>query len=67
MTQAQKDFLHLIARSPDRGEGWRSISGVLLPMSEQIAGQLPELLEFEKDSSRIRLTEKGEGALFAIS
>ncbi len=67
MTQDQKDFLHLINRSPDRGDGWRSISNVLLPTCKKLAGELPELLEFEEENSRIRFTEKGEGALFAIS
>lgn len=66
MTEDQKGFLRLIERSPDRGDGWRSISEVLLPVCEKVAGQLPELLEFERENSRIRFTEKGEGALFAL-
>jgi len=67
MYESHKQFLKLIARSPDRGEGWRSVSDQLLPICEDITKTLPELIEFEKESSRIRLTEKGEGALFAIS
>jgi hypothetical protein len=67
MNTAQKDFLHLISRSPDRGEGWRSISHALLPLCKAMAEALPSLLEFEEGSNRIRLTEMGEGALLAVS
>jgi len=67
MNQSNKDFLKLIKRSPDRGDGWRSISDQLLPLCESAANAMPDLLEFEKENSRIRLTEMGKGALFVIS
>lgn len=66
MKQDQKDFLRLVERSPDRGEGWRSISEQLLPLCERHAAELPELLGLDKEGKRIRFTEKGEGALFAL-
>jgi hypothetical protein len=67
MHESDKQFLKLLARSPDSGDGWRSISEQLLPLCESAVEAMPELLEFEKDSRRVRLTVKGEGALFAIS
>jgi hypothetical protein len=67
MNPKQKEFLKLLGRSPDVGDGWRMVSVALFALCEEVAGELPELVEFEKENSRMRLTEKGKGALFALS
>jgi len=38
-------FLRLILRSPDRGDGWRSVSSVVWPLVESFTQ--PDLIEIE--------------------
>lgn len=60
-----KDFLRLIARSPDRGDGWRSVSKVCWTLVEQFG--TPELIEVDSDNMRVRLTPDGEALVtFAL-
>lgn len=57
LTQQAKDTLRLIARSPDTGEGWRSVSPMLRPNITGWLKSAEELYEF--DGERIRLTSEG--------
>jgi hypothetical protein len=41
MTQEQRDVLNLIARSPDRGNGWRTCSPVLF---DKLISSMPDSL-----------------------
>ncbi len=54
-----------INRSPDRGDGWRSVSETCWPLIESFG--TPELIETDKDNMRVRLTDKGSAvATFAL-
>ena len=57
----QETFMRLVARSPDQGDGWRSVSDMLRPMSENMAAQRPELYETKEVDGKfmIRLSERG--------
>lgn len=57
MADKDKDFLRLLDRSPDRGDGWRSVSETCWPLVEQFG--VPELIEIDKDNMRVRLTDSG--------
>jgi hypothetical protein len=59
MMLAEKDrnFLRLVIRSPDRGDGWRSVSSHCWPLVEAFTAE--ELLEVDAEGGRVRLTEKG--------
>lgn len=60
-----KDFLRLLGRSPDRGDGWRSVSQVCWSLVEQFGQK--ELLEIDQSNMRVRLTEAGNAVLmFAL-
>jgi hypothetical protein len=61
LSQSQKDFLRLIMRSPDEGDGWRRVSRMLGPIVSKWT--IPDLCEWEPNadgSGRIRFTDKGE-------
>ena len=62
MTQPQRDVLNLIARSPDRGNGWRTCSPMLF---EKLIAEMPDSL-VEKDAKglRVKLTDEAETILF---
>jgi hypothetical protein len=51
-------FIRLLMRSPDRGDGWRSVSSVCWPLVEEFTAK--ELLEINPDLLRVRLTEAGQ-------
>jgi len=57
ISNADKEFLRLVTRSPDRGDGWRSVSSACWALVEQFG--TPELLEVDKHNMRVRLTEAG--------
>ena len=57
LTDPDKTFMALVRRSPDRGEGWRSVSDTLCPMVEQLAR--PELFEIDAEAKRVRFSEEG--------
>ena len=58
--QKIKNTLQLIARSPDCGEGWRSVSETCWPL---VATMPPELLELDETNQRCRMTTNGEAVL----
>lgn len=58
LTQQAKDTLKLIQRSPDIGQGWRTVSELLRPNMTTWLASAEELYEF--DGERIRLTRDGD-------
>lgn len=60
LTERERGFLALVLRSPDLGEGWRSVSATLWPMVTGFTR--PELIETWEagDARRVRLTEAGQ-------
>lgn len=58
--QKIKDTLRLIQRSPDRGEGWRSVSEVCWPL---VCDLSPDLVDLDADNSRVRMTDKAVAVL----
>ena len=63
MTSEQiKSTLDLISRSPDRGDGWRSVSGACWPLLENMPGELIEL-EPGEVGGRARMTDAGRTVL----
>ena len=57
LTAAQKDTLQLLMRSPDRGDGWRSCSGIVF---EKLILPMPdELVEKDMVNKFVRLTDEG--------
>ena len=61
LTDHDRDFLRLLARSPDRGDGWRYISDACWLLVEQFEAK--ELLEIDNDFRRVRLTTKGQNVV----
>ena len=60
-----RDFLKLLARSPDRGDGWRNVSKLCWQLVEAFG--TPELLEIDAENRRVRLTAAGQAVVeFAI-
>lgn len=55
ITPNEKVFLQLLLRSPDRGEGWRTVSDVLWPLVQDFSK--PEFVEV--GDKRVRLTPTG--------
>jgi hypothetical protein len=68
LPQDQIDFLRLVLRSPDAGEGWRPVGKMLLPMVTQYAAkerlaELVEVVPADDGTGKIRLTERGAVAV----
>lgn len=64
LKQAEKDLLRLVERSPDAGDGWRTVSPLL--WSAVHKNSRPELLELEPHSGgggRVRFTPRAKIAL----
>lgn len=61
MEQRHKDTLHLIERSPDRGDGWRVCSSVTWPLITEFPHQ--ELIERNDETLAVRLTEVGRAVV----
>mgnify|MGYP006060201355 FL=1 len=61
LEQQERDFMRLVLRSPDTGDGWRNVAKVLVPVCEKEVAKRPELYEFNPSAApaRIRLTERG--------
>ena len=59
---AGKSFIRLLLRSPDKGDGWRSVSPTLAKLAETRAESHPELFErrFDETTMFIRLSERGQ-------
>lgn len=56
-----KNFLKLIQRSPDIGEGWRNVSPKLWQLVEMHQKTIPTLFEAELEPTgggRVRLTDE---------
>lgn len=60
LSDRQKSFLQLISRSPDRGDGWRSVGRVLWDHVVGWASDMPELIEVDKDTYSLRFTPEGK-------
>lgn len=60
LSENQAIFLKLVLRSPDVGEGWRNVSRAVWKIIEEQAESLPELIEIDKDTFRLRLTKEGQ-------
>lgn len=59
LNRPDTETIKLILRSPDRGDGWRSVSpaiwrALIVPFEHK------ELIEIDEPNRRIRLTIKGE-------
>lgn len=52
------DFLKLVLRSPDQGDGWRNVSDMLWPTTQEIAAEFPTLLELAH--KQVRLTAEAK-------
>jgi len=52
-----RNFLSLLLRSPDKGDGWRSVSNMLWPLVDGFGQK--ELIE-TRDNAFVRLSEKGK-------
>jgi hypothetical protein len=64
MRAAPITLLRLIERSPDRGDGWRSVSDTLWPYISEQCAKFPTLVEIEHgDPGRVRLTTEAENVL----
>lgn len=54
------NVLRLILRSPDRGDGWRSVSAVCWPFIRDFEhGELIEGVQNDDGSGVVRLSERG--------
>ena len=63
MTKAQtKSTLALIQRSPDQGDGWRSVSAACWPLVKDLPIELAEC-EPNDDGGRVRMTDSGRAVL----
>jgi hypothetical protein len=63
MTDAKKptprdvELLRLILRSPDVGDGWRNVSGVL--WEHVVKNAVIDLVEFDYENKRVRFSPEG--------
>jgi len=65
LSNQDANFLRLLMRSPDRGDGWRTVSATCWPLVT--AFQAVDLIEIDKQEQRVRLTGAGEAvAMYAI-
>jgi hypothetical protein len=62
LTDRETGFIQLILRSPDRGEGWRTVSAAVWPLVVKLTYSRPELIEVDPGESggRVRLTAQGK-------
>jgi hypothetical protein len=59
MSPKNEQMLALIMRSPDRGEGWRTVSAAVWPLVQDFPADLVELEPNENGGGRIRLNSDG--------
>lgn len=61
LSDKQVNFIRLLLRSEDKGEGWRFVSDGLWPFVTETVAEHPELYERKKvdEVGMIRLTERG--------
>lgn len=60
LSENQTIFLKLVLRSSDAGDGWRNVSRVVWNVIKEQAESLPDLIEIDKDTFRLRLTKEGQ-------
>lgn len=58
LTEREIDFLRLVMRSNDCGNGWKSVSTVVWPLV--LAFKRPELIDIHPTETAIRLSERGK-------
>lgn len=60
LSNQQLGFMRLLLRSPDLGDGWRSVSPQQVALLDDCVGDNPELYEVERDNCvRVRLSADG--------
>jgi hypothetical protein len=59
------DFIRLVMRSPDVGEGWRSVSNALRKFAESTASKRPEIYETKTESGALMLRLSLRGKILA--
>jgi preprotein translocase subunit SecA len=57
ISRFDRDFLLLLVRSKDIGDGWRQVSDRLWKLVTMFSE--PELIEVDEPNKRVRLTDKG--------
>lgn len=58
LNESDKEIMKLIQRSPDQGDGWRTVSSMLWkPVIVSFTQK--ELLEIDEENQRVRLSPKG--------
>jgi hypothetical protein len=59
LSDQEKSFILLLQRSPDRGDGWRTVSKMVWPLVTEFT--CPELIELAPlgDAGSVRLTDTG--------
>ena len=63
LTNSEINFIQLVNRSKDTGDGWKKVSSLLWRLVDQFDKTRPELIEHERlvdGSGRVRLTERGK-------
>lgn len=58
LADTEVNFLKLIIRSTDRGDGWRQVSTLLWRLVHEFKPK--ELIEIDYDKLRVRLSERGK-------
>jgi hypothetical protein len=59
-----RQFLRLLLRSPDLGDGWRRVSKMVWPLVEEFTEQdLIEKLESDEGGGNVRLSQKGQAVI----
>lgn len=61
ITRQDKDFMQLISRTRDCGDGWRNVSTMCWQLVERFT--TPELLEIGQENRRVRFTQEGLAVL----
>lgn len=57
MSDRSKNFIRLILRSPDIGDGWRQVSSAVWPLVTKAENR--ELLDINEETLRVRLNDEG--------
>lgn len=62
LSNKHTNFIILIKRSPDLGDGWRKVSNMLQAFFTGVIDEHPELYETKEENSifYVRLSERGQ-------
>jgi len=60
LSNETKNFIRLIQRSANSGDGWRQVSSIVWPYAIKMSKITPELLELNEVERLIRLSPEGE-------